>query len=213
MSLRKGEPGPGEDAAAPPPTKVRKREDDAGPDGPSASTGTHRGGGEHNPAEPRGRNGEDAEVRPNAVVTAGKSCGDAGNPMPPPSVPPNNRKRPYRRRAVEVADRAPVRKGIQTPCERPSPDETITPPGPFRFHSLGLGQQQAPVVHTVDLSRPILVDPKTFTVMDAKPITLSKVPFPLGLTMMDSPPAPAPAPAKVTTRGINLTMPPSEAGN
>ncbi|KAJ7997260.1 hypothetical protein DPEC_G00227130 [Dallia pectoralis] len=93
--------------------------------------------------------------------------------------------------------------------------EEIITPDPGLFNVVEEPQSYQPehqqVAPTTDCSKPVHIvntDGMSFTVFDGKAITLSKVPYPPPVQVQVNPDT-----ETVNTRGINLTMPPSEAEN
>ncbi|CAB1316807.1 unnamed protein product [Coregonus sp. 'balchen'] len=198
-------------------------------EGPASSTEKHRGDGEQKRpvGRPKGSgssgNSEAVQVRPKVIFKADK-CGGDGYLMATTST---HLKEAIQGRPVTFEkERAPSSVNKQSKATSDHPmnsqvqvikEEIITPaPGQAKVK---VKVVQEPTTHrqgcppaapTIDFSKPIhVVHEKTFTVLDGKAITLSKVPYPSPVHV-NVQPLPV---KKVNTRGTNLTMPPSEAAN
>ncbi|XP_035639053.1 transcription factor SOX-30-like [Oncorhynchus keta] len=228
MTFKKSEPSQNEDDSGPPASKKNASEREE----PTSSTERHRGDGEQKRPVGRpkgsGRSGNsvigDVQVRPKVIFKADNKWGGDGELMPTSST---HLKGAIQGRTVTFEKESAsslASKQSKATFDYPTTSQVLvikeevitTAPGqakvkvdqePATTHHQGC----PPVAPTVDFSKPIHVvheNGMTFTVLDGKAITLSKVPYP-PLVHVNVPPPPV----KVKTRGMNLTMPPSEAEN
>ncbi|CAB1353020.1 unnamed protein product [Coregonus sp. 'balchen'] len=224
ITFKKSEQCKNEDDSGPPPSKKNANESEC----PASSTERHRGDGEQKRPVGRpkgsGRSGnnvsEDVQVRPKVIFKAESKWGGDGALMPTCST--HLRGAIQGRPVTFEKERASssVSKQSKATSDHPTTSqvlEIITPaPGQAKVkvvQELATTYRQGcpPVTPTIDFSKPIHVvheNGMTFTVLDGKAITLSKVPYPPPVHVNVQPP-----PVKVKTRGMNLTMPPSEAEN